>query len=157
MVYAQPRISPGEFDAQTPQEFWYTNRLPNLGQTTKLCNNLQKKKKKEKEKRTSRILIFAVPADHRLKLKENEKKDTYLDFAQGLKKLWNMKVMVISVVIGTGTGGFGNKRSCGDHPNYRIIEVAQYTEKSSGDLKKITVTQTPVISQRLTLVSKTQK
>ena len=29
---------------------------------------------------------FAVPADHRIKLKENEKKDKYLDFARELKK-----------------------------------------------------------------------
>ena len=29
---------------------------------------------------------FAVPADHRLKLKESEKKDKYLDLARELKK-----------------------------------------------------------------------
>ena len=29
---------------------------------------------------------FAVPADHRIKLKENEKKDKYLDLARELKK-----------------------------------------------------------------------
>ena len=29
---------------------------------------------------------FAVLADHRVKLKENEKKDKYLDFAKELKK-----------------------------------------------------------------------
>ena len=43
---------------------------------------------------------FAVPADHRVKLKENEKKDKYLDLAKELKKLWNMKVTVIPIVIG---------------------------------------------------------
>ena len=44
---------------------------------------------------------FAVPADHRVKLKENEKKDYYLDLAKELKKkLWNMKVTVIPIVIG---------------------------------------------------------
>ena len=40
---------------------------------------------------------FAVLADHRVNLKENEK---YLDFARELKKLWNMKVMVAPMVIG---------------------------------------------------------
>ena len=30
---------------------------------------------------------FAIPADHRVKLKENEKKDKYLDLAMVLKKL----------------------------------------------------------------------
>ena len=43
---------------------------------------------------------FAVPADHRVKLKENEKKDKYLDLARELKKLWNMKVTVIPIIIG---------------------------------------------------------
>ena len=43
---------------------------------------------------------FAVPADHRVKLKENKKKDKYLDLAKELKKLWNMKVTIIPIVIG---------------------------------------------------------
>ena len=34
-----------------------------------------------------------------MKLKENEKKDKYLDLARELKKLWNMKVTIISIVI----------------------------------------------------------
>ena len=34
-----------------------------------------------KKKRTSKIVDFAVPADHRIKLKECEKKDKYLDLA----------------------------------------------------------------------------
>ena len=36
----------------------------------------------KKKKRTCRILDFAVPADDRIELKENEKKDKYLDFAR---------------------------------------------------------------------------
>ena len=44
---------------------------------------------------------FAVPADHRIKLKECEKKDKYLDLVRELKKLWNMKVTIILIVIGT--------------------------------------------------------
>ena len=43
---------------------------------------------------------FAVPADHRVKLKESEKKNKHLKLARGLKKVWNMKVMVIPIVIG---------------------------------------------------------
>ena len=38
--------------------------------------------------------------DHRINLKENEKKDKYLDFARELKKLWNMKVRIVPIVIG---------------------------------------------------------
>ena len=43
---------------------------------------------------------FAVPANYRVKLKESEKKDKYLDLVRELKKLWNMKVMFIPIVIG---------------------------------------------------------
>ncbi len=43
---------------------------------------------------------FAVPADHRVKLKENEKKDKYHDLARELKKLGDMKVTVIPIVVG---------------------------------------------------------
>ena len=44
---------------------------------------------KKKKKRTCKIVDFAVPADHRIKLKECEKKDKYLDLARELKKMWN--------------------------------------------------------------------
>ena len=54
-----------------------------------------------KKKRTCRIVDIAVLVDHRVKLKENEKKFKHLDLARELeKKLWNMKVKVILVVIG---------------------------------------------------------
>ena len=53
------------------------------------------------KKRTCKIVDFAVPADHRIKLKECEKKDKYLDLARELKKkLWNMQVTIIPIVIG---------------------------------------------------------
>ena len=70
---------------------------PNLGQKTRLNTNQQKKKK---EKRTCKIVDFAVPADHRIKLKECEKKDKYPYLARELKKLWNMQVTIIPIVIG---------------------------------------------------------
>ena len=40
----------------------------------------------DKKKRTRKIVDFAVPADYRIKLKECEKKDKYLDLARELKK-----------------------------------------------------------------------
>ena len=61
---------------------WHTNRSPNLGQQTRSYNNQQqqkKKNKKKKNKRTCNILAFAVLADHRIKLKESEEKDKYID------------------------------------------------------------------------------
>ena len=53
-----------------------------------------------KKERTSRIEDFSVPADHRVKFKESEKMDKYLDLARELKKLWNMKVAITPIVIG---------------------------------------------------------
>ena len=53
-----------------------------------------------KKRRISKTVVFAVPADHRIKLKEWEKRDKYLDLAREFKKLWNMKVTIIPIVIG---------------------------------------------------------
>ena len=55
-----------------------------------------------KKKRNCKIVDFAILAGHRLKLKESEK-DKYPDLARELKNLWNMKMTIISIVI----GGFG--------------------------------------------------
>ena len=53
-----------------------------------------------KKKKICKIVDFAVPVDHRIKLKESEKKDKYLDLARELKKLWNMKVTIVLIVTG---------------------------------------------------------
>ena len=53
-----------------------------------------------KKKRICKIVDFAVPADNRINQKENEKKDKYLDLARELKKLWNIKVAIVPIVIG---------------------------------------------------------
>ena len=45
-----------------------------------------------KRKRICKIVVFAVPADHKIHLKEGEKKDKYLDLAREFKKLnWTWK------------------------------------------------------------------
>ena len=80
----------GNFDIQT--DHLISARRPDL--------IIINKKKKKKEKRTCKIVDFAVPADRRVKLKENEKKDKYLDLARELKKLWHMKAKFIPIVIG---------------------------------------------------------
>ena len=46
---------------------------------------------KKKKKRTCKIVDFAVPADHRVKLKESEKKDKYLDLAKDWKNCGTWK------------------------------------------------------------------
>ena len=68
-------------------------RIPNPGQKTRPHNNQQKK-------RICKFVDFAVPAYHRTNLKESEKKDKYLNLARELKKLWNMKVTIVPIMIG---------------------------------------------------------
>ena len=46
----------------------------------------------------------------------------------------------------------GNQRMCGDHPNYSIVEVSQNVEKSPGDLRRLSVTQTQLKDHQLMLV-----
>ena len=70
---------------------------------------------------------FAVPANHRIKLKKSEKRDEYLDLARELKKtiehegdnytnrdwcFWSSFQRIIK-----GAGGLGGRRTSGDHPN----------------------------------------
>ena len=63
---------------------------------------------KSTKKRTCQIVDIAIPADHKVNLKDNEKKDKYLALVKELKKLWNMKVTVIAIIVvalGTLTKG----------------------------------------------------
>ena len=96
MVHAQPNSCPRKWHTETPMGLWYTNGSPNLGQKTRHYNNQQQKKKKK----ICKTVDFAVLADRRIKLKECEKKDKYLDLARELKKLWNMKVSIILITKG---------------------------------------------------------
>ena len=92
---------------------------------------------------------FAVPVDHRVELKESEKKDKYMDLARELKKHWNRKRTVIPIVIGafgTVTKGLIQgledlKIRSGDYLNYSIVKIGQSTKKSLGDLRRLTVTE----------------
>ena len=153
MVYAQPIICPREWDTQTTMGLWHTKGSLYFGLMTRPYNNQRKKKR-----RTCRIEDLAVPADHRIKLKESKKTNKHLNLAWEFQKLWNMKVTVIPIVIdslGTDnkgllkgvkdfeTRGLGNKRTGRDHPNYCIIE------KSPEDLRRLALTQTPVKDNQL--------
>ena len=108
-------------------------------------------------------MIIAVPAGHKVKTKESETRDKYQDLARQLKKkLWNMKVTVMIILIdalervtkriGTGTGGLGNKWTSVDHPSYSIINISQNTKESPGDLGRFSVIQTPARNHQLTMV-----
>ena len=88
----------------------------------------------------------------RVKIKESEKRDKYLDLARELKKTmdhegdsdascgwctWNNTQM-----IGKGTGRLENERKSKGHSDDSIIKIDQNTEKSLGDLRQLAVTQT---------------
>ena len=55
---------------------------------------------KKKENLQNCRLCSSGGAQHKIKQKESEKKDKYLDLARELKKLWNMKVTIVPIVIG---------------------------------------------------------
>ena len=118
-------------------------------------------KKKKKKREICKIVDFAVPADHRINLKECEKKDKYLDLARELKKLWNMKVTIVPIVIGAfGTITKGLLKGLedlevGGRVDDSIAENGQNPETSPGDLRRLAVTQTPVKNHQLTLMCKT--
>ena len=109
--------------------------------------------KNKKKMRICKIFDFAVPADHRIKLKESEKKK-YQDLAKELQKTmenesddytnrdWCIRYSNKRTM--KGTGRLGSWRMSGYHPNYNIIENGQNTEENPGDLRRLAVTQTPV-------------
>ena len=51
----------------------------------------------KKKKRTRHLVDFAIPVEHRVKIKESETIKKYLDLARELKKLWNMKMTLILI------------------------------------------------------------
>ena len=126
--------------------------------------NKKKKKKKIKKKRICRKVEFAVPADHRVKLKESEKRYKSRDLSRELKKTMkhesdgdtqcNWRARYSHQRIVTGTGRLRNKRTSRDHLNYSIVEIDQNTKKSPGDLRRLVVTHTQVENHQLTLVWK---
>ena len=81
---------------------------------------------KEKRK-TWHLVDFAVLEDFKVNMKEKERKK-YLDLAWELKKLWNMKVMVIPVIVGAlGTVPKGLERGLTGLKIMRRIEIIQTT------------------------------
>ena len=92
------------------------------------------KKRKKERKRTYYLEDFAISADHRVKIKESEKRDKYLDFARELRKLWNMKVKVIPNDI--GALGMINKDSERRREELDIEGRKMTIKTSPGDLRR---------------------
>ena len=55
----------------------------------------------DKVKKTCTIIDYAIHYDSRVNNKEMEKIEKYHDLARELRKLWNMKVKVIPIIIDT--------------------------------------------------------
>ena len=82
----------------------------------------------DKKKRTCHLVDFAVPADHRVKMKESEKINKSLDLARELRKLWNMKVKIVPIVIGAlGTISKALEKNLSELVIRRRIETIQTT------------------------------
>ena len=54
----------------------------------------------DKKHHEYQIIDFAIPCDTRVDDKEVEKIEKHLDLARELKKVWNMKVIVVPLVVG---------------------------------------------------------
>ena len=104
---------------------------------------------------------FAILADHRMKLKESEKKDKYLDLARELKKkLWNIKATFIPIVIGAhGTVTKGLLKVQEDMEIRGRVATIQTTTllRSARILRRILETWGDLLSLKLTLMWKTSK
>ena len=118
----------------------------------------KKEKKKERNKRELGIVDFTIPVDLRVKMKESKKKDKYLDIARELKKLWNVKVTMIPIVIDAlGTVTKELVKGLEDLEIRRRVETIQTTAllrsarilKYSEDLRRLGVTQAPVKEKHL--------
>ena len=66
----------------------------------------------DKKRRTCKIIDFAVLRDIRIEEKEKEKIEKYQDLRRELQKIWNVRVKIIPLVVGS-LGGipkpFGNR------------------------------------------------
>ena len=93
--------------------------------------------------RTYKIVDFAVPADHRIKLKECTRE---------LKKLWNMKVTIIPIMIGAlGTVTKVLLKGLEDLEVGGRVETIQITTllRSARILRKVLETSVDLLSLKL--------
>ena len=55
----------------------------------------------DKKDRSCEIIDFAVPEDSRIEEKEKNKIEKYQDLGRELQKIWNVKVKIIPLVVGS--------------------------------------------------------
>ena len=97
---------------------------------------------------------FAVPAEHKVKIKENTNSDIYLDLAREQNIYVEHKsdgdtnckwcARKIPQRPRKGTGGFRKQRISRDHQDYKIIMTDKNSEERPGIFKRLAVYQIPV-------------
>ena len=55
----------------------------------------------DKKRRTCKIIDFVVPGDTSIEEKEKEKLEKYQDLRRELQKIWNVRVKIILLVVGS--------------------------------------------------------
>ena len=55
----------------------------------------------DKKERSCKIIDFAVPGDSRIEEKEKDKMEKYQDLGRKLQKMWNVKMKIIPLVVGS--------------------------------------------------------
>ena len=55
----------------------------------------------DKKERICKIIDFAVPGDSRTEEKEKDKIEKYQDLGRELQKIWNVKVKIVTLVVGS--------------------------------------------------------
>ena len=135
-MYAQPKIRPGEWDAQTSLGFRDTNRSSNLD------SQQQQQQKRWRKKR----------ADHRVKIKESEKRYKYIVLTREFLKLWNMTVNGIPiVVVALGTVPKRLMKELEDFEIRKQVETIQTTAllRSARILRRVLETWGNLLSLKL--------
>ena len=55
----------------------------------------------DNKERSYKIIDLAVPGDSRIEGKEKDKIEKYQDFGRELQKIWNVKMKIIPLVVGS--------------------------------------------------------
>ena len=55
----------------------------------------------DKKERSCKMIDFAVPGDSTIEEQEKDKIEKYQDLGRELQKIWNVKVKILSLVVGS--------------------------------------------------------
>ena len=144
IVHVQIRMCTRKWDPKDSLWFWDTKRSCIPDQKTRHCAD------------------FDFQADYRMKIKEKEKPDKYLDLARELNKLWRMNLTVIQIVGALRIAPPPKKktekrfvklkfqrRSTRNRLHHYTRKISKNISKSLGELRRLPIIQTSVKKQQL--------